>query len=1178
MNIFIDTLDELPSFKSMINFISSEKSEKSPILVNGVIDSQKAHLSYAVYELTKRPMLIIAPSPLKAKSIYEDMQFFIKDKVVLYPSKDIIFYSADIKSADIIKTRFEIIDRLLKGDNICIVLSVEALFDRLVPKNIFKDFILDLSAGDEIAINKLSQKLIYMGYERSDMVEGRGQFAVRGGIVDIFDMIGENAVRIEFWDDEIDTIRSFDTISQRSVERLDKVKIFPVREIVYDEIRLKRAETLVKSEFEKCVSLEEYKDNIKELYDDIMEKFKQQKVFSGADKYIQFLYEDSVSFFDYLSNDTIVFFDEPSRINEYAKNTLDEFADSINNRILKGTMFPSQVNMIFRYDYIIKKSEEFETILFSSVIKNIKDFKVNKIVDFSVKSSSVFKNNFDMLINDIKHMIKSGYRILFLAGGHTRCERIVKELIERDIPAFFIEDIKRLDAAKNVVYVLRGSLNSGFEYIENKFSVIADKEIFGNGDKKKNLSKKKKKKSVLSFNELKLGDYVVHESHGIGVYQGVEKINSQGVIKDYIKIGYAGGGTLYVAINQMDFVQKYIGGESSTPKLNKLGTGQWEKSKAKAKKAAYIQAEELVELYAKRRSNKGFSYSKDSIWQREFEDSFIYDETEDQLNAVKDIKDDMESGKIMDRLICGDVGFGKTEVAIRAAFKAVQDSKQVAYLVPTTILAQQHYTTFISRMQNFAVNVEMLSRFKTQKQQKEVIKGLSNGMVDIVIGTHRILSKDIVFKDLGLIIVDEEQRFGVSHKEKMKKIKSTVNVLTLSATPIPRTLHMSLSGIRDMSVLEQPPNERLPIQTYVMEFSPEAVRDAIHREIARGGQVYYLYNRVRNIEEVMIKIKKLVPEANVGYAHGQMSERELENVMVEFMENNINVLVCTTIIETGLDIPNVNTIIIQDADCMGLSQLYQLRGRVGRSNRSSFAYLMYKKDKALKEVSEKRLQTIREFTEFGSGFKVAMRDLEIRGAGNILGAEQHGHMDIVGYELYCKLLDEAVKELTGIKVQERFETVIDINIDAFISSDYISNEEQKLDMYKKIAAINCVEDYFDVQDELEDRYGDIPLAVGNLLEAALLKAFAHSIGIESIKQKGNNIVLLFRDKNNIDSKSLIKAVVNNSLSDKMLISGGNKVYITYRIEEGNNKFLIDLKNSVEKIKAVIDNDKKLVES
>ena len=606
-------------------------------------------------------------------------------------------------------------------------------------------------------------------------------------------------------------------------------------------------------------------------------------------------------------------------------------------------------------------------------------------------------------------------------------------------------------------------------------------------------------KKIQSFTELSIGDYVVHEDHGLGIYRGIEKIEQDKVIKDYLKIEYADGGNLYLPATRLDGIQKYAGSDAKAPKLNKLGGEQWKKTKARVKGAVKEIAKDLVELYAARQDSNGFQYSEDTVWQREFEELFPYDETDDQLDAIDATKKDMESRKIMDRLICGDVGYGKTEIALRAAFKALQDGKQVVYLVPTTILAQQHYNTFVQRMKDFPVRVDLLSRFRTPSQVKKTLEDLKKGLVDVVIGTHRVLSKDVHFKDLGLLIIDEEQRFGVSDKEKIKKLRENVDVLTLTATPIPRTLHMSLVGIRDMSVLEEPPVDRVPIQTYVMEYNDEMVREGIKRELARGGQVYYVYNRVKDIEEVANHVAQLVPDANVVFAHGQMHEHQLEKIMLDFINGDIDVLVSTTIIETGLDISNANTMIIQDADHMGLSQLYQLRGRVGRSSRTSYAFLMYKRDKVLKEVAEKRLQAIREFTELGSGIKIAMRDLEIRGAGNVLGAEQHGHMEAVGYDLYCKLLNQAVEALRGKRDEEEdFQTVVDCDIDAYIPVSYIKNEYQKLDVYKRISAIESEEEYMDMQDELIDRFGDIPKAVDNLLRIALIKALAHQAYVTEV--------------------------------------------------------------------------------
>ena len=664
------------------------------------------------------------------------------------------------------------------------------------------------------------------------------------------------------------------------------------------------------------------------------------------------------------------------------------------------------------------------------------------------------------------------------------------------------------------ILVTYGNLHRGFEYPMIKFIVITEGDMFG-VEKKKRKRKKTTYEGtkIQSFSDLSVGDYVVHEDHGLGIYRGIEKIEQDGVIKDYLKVEYGDGGNLYLPATRLDGIQKYAGSEAKKPKLNRLGGDQWNKTKTRVKGAVKEIARDLVQLYAARQDTQGFPYGPDTVWQKEFEEMFPYEETEDQLDAIDATKGDMESRKIMDRLICGDVGYGKTEIALRAAFKAVQDEKQVVYLVPTTILAQQHYNTFVQRMKDFPVRVDLMSRFRTPGQVKKTLEDLKRGLVDIVIGTHRVLSKDVQFKDLGLLIIDEEQRFGVAHKEKIKKLKENIDVLTLTATPIPRTLHMSLVGIRDMSVLEEPPVDRMPIQTYVMEYNDEMVREAINRELYRGGQVYYVYNRVSNIDEVANHIASLVPEASVTFAHGQMHEHELERIMFDFVNGEIDVLVCTTIIETGLDIPNANTMIIQDADRMGLSQLYQLRGRVGRSSRTSYAFLMYRRDKMLREEAEKRLQAIREFTELGSGIKIAMRDLEIRGAGNVLGAEQHGHMEAVGYDLYCKLLNQAVLELKGQRREEdTYETVVDCDIDAYIPTSYIKNEYQKLDIYKRISSIENEDEHMDMQDELMDRFGDIPKPVENLLHVAAIKALAHGAYVTEVNINSQEIRLTMYQK------------------------------------------------------------------
>ncbi|WP_144428569.1 transcription-repair coupling factor [Defluviitalea phaphyphila] len=1118
LNAIIDPILELEAYKKLLNNL---KSHKSPILATGTIDSQKSHLIYAIKTHTNRPIIIVTHNEMKAKEIYEDMKFFIEDNIYIYPSKDVLFYNADVHSIDIVVQRLNVLKALIDNKNPVIILSIEALLDRLVKKDIFTKFILKFKVGDIVSIKELTKNLVLMGYEHSEIVESPGQFSLRGGIIDVYSSTSSNPYRIEFWDDEIDSIRSVDPITQRSIDKEQEIEIFPMREVVFEEEMIKEAINAIEKESSKNISklekqgLNEEKAILENTVNNIIEKLKNEKNFQGIEGYIKYFYKDTVTLTEYLDKDTIFLVDEPIRIKEKCNNVIQEFEDSMKERLKKGYILPRQMEAIFRYEDILYSIEPFDKVLMTMLTQSIKDFTIKEVVNFSVKPINSFYNKLDILEKDILFWKQRNFRIVILCGPKSKGDRLKKELAQKNIESSYKTDLSK-PIQKGEVVIYSGSLHKGFEYGLIDFVVISDKEVFGEEKKKRKSKKKVKGKKIEVFTDLKVGDYVVHENHGIGIYQGIEKIVVDNVSKDYLKIKYLDNGILYVPINQMDIVQKYIGREGKGPKLNKLGGSEWIKAKAKVKKAVADLAKELIELYAKRQKSRGYKYGPDTVWQKEFEDMFPYEETADQIKAIEEVKKDLESDKIMDRLLCGDVGYGKTEVAIRAAFKVVQEGKQVAYLVPTTILAQQHYNTFVQRMKDFPIKIGVLSRFRTPKEQRQTIEGLKRGIIDIVIGTHRLLSKDIMFKDLGLLIVDEEQRFGVAHKEKLKHLKENVDVLTLTATPIPRTLHMSLVGIRDMSILEEPPEERYPVQTYVMEYNPEFIRDAINREIGRNGQVYYLYNRVKNIDKVAAQIQKLVPEAVVSYAHGQMSERELENIMVEFINGKIDVLVCTTIIETGLDIPNVNTIIIQDADCMGLSQLYQLRGRVGRSNRIAYAYLMYQKDKVLQEGAEKRLQAIKEFTEFGSGFKIAMRDLEIRGAGNILGAQQHGHMDAVGYDLYCKLLEEAVSKESGQEVKENFETSIDLNISAYIPSAYIQNEMQKLEIYKKIATIQNEKDYFDLQEEIEDRYGDLPKSVQNLLDISLLKAEAHDLEILSITQKGNNINLTFKEDAHID--------------------------------------------------------------
>ena len=1149
---------ELESFQQILNCISKKQT---PVFATGVIDAAKNHLTYCLKEYTERPVFILTYSELRAKEIMEDMAFFEKD-CVYYPAKDILFYSADVHSMEMNRQRFLALERLLKGERPVIVASMEALLDKYPKKEVFQSFLLQLKVGDIVEISDLTRKLVVMGYERAELVESPGQFTLRGGILDIWSLTAEDAVRIEFWDDEIDSIRSMDAQSQRSVDKLDEAVIFPMREMVYREEQALEAAERITREYTKTLKnlekkgLEEAAERLREHIGEDAELLRAEKTLPAVGAYVDYFYGEAVSLLSYLQEDTILCIDEPERIREHMDILTEEYQESVKGRIEQGYLLPGQSHMLYSYTEILRQMEAFATVLLAGLSQRSLDFQPKWMADFAVRSTPSFQQRADLFVEELQYLKKENFRTLILAGSGTRAQRIAGELGNMGLEAVYIDDLEK-PVPKGAVWVAKGTLTKGFRYDFINLAVFCDSELFGGKEKKKRKKRRKNGTAIESFTDLHIGDYVVHDNHGIGVFRGLEKISVEGVQKDYMKISYRDGGSLFVPVNQMDMVQKYIGTGAAAPKLNKLGGQDWAKAKAKARKAVQIMAEDLVALYAKRAAAKGHVYGLDTVWQREFEENFPYEETEDQLNAIEDVKKDMESDKVMDRLICGDVGYGKTEVAIRAAFKAAQEGKQVAFLVPTTILAQQHYNTFVQRMAGYPIKIELLSRFRTPKQQKESLHNMERGFSDILIGTHRILSKDVKFKDLGLIIVDEEQRFGVAHKEKLKALRENVDVLTLSATPIPRTLHMSLAGIRDMSLLEEPPQERHPIQTYVMENNPEFIREAIRREISRGGQVYYLYNRVEHISEEAFRIQKLVPEANVTYAHGQMSERELERIMGEFIEGEIDVLVCTTIIETGMDISNANTIIIQDADRMGLSQLYQLRGRVGRSNRIAYAYLLYRRDKILREEAEKRLQTIREFTEFGSGFKIAMRDLEIRGAGNLLGAEQHGHMEAVGYDMYCRLLEEEVQNLKGeAPREESFETSIDLNISAFIPDFYIKNQEQRMELYKKIAGIRNMDEFYDMQEELEDRYGDLPKAVQLLLEVVLVKAEAHEMGIVSITQKHGNLLLEFRPEPNIDVGRLMQLIA--AAKGKYLFTAGANPYLTIKPGRGEGEKPLEL--------------------
>ena len=1051
MKTFLQPLQNLAEMEEIQKHI--EKNQ-GILEISGCMESQKAHIIYGLSGLFPY-RLILAEDERRAKEIYEDYRFYDRN-VQYYPAKDLLFFQADIHGNLLIRQRMQVVKALLEQKELTVVTSVDGCMDYLMPLEEIKERLLHFRNDSELNLEELTHTLVSLGYERVGQVEMPGQFSVRGGILDLYPLTEENPWRIELWGDEIDSIRTFDAQSQRSLENLEEITIYPAAE----------------------------QTGKKAL----------------------------VSFLDYFpKNQSLIFLDEPNRLLENARAVEEEFIQSCRNREEKGSRTLSE-DWICQVDALCRAWNRRNCVSVSALEPRQEGWKVTEKFYLTVKSINAYNSSFELLVKELKQYKKQGYQIALLSGSRTRAERLAKDLSEEGLNAFYSQDYDR-QIQPGEIMVVYGHVKKGFEYPLIKFAVISESDIFGQEQKKKKKKKNYNGKRIQDFSELSIGDFVVHEKHGLGIYKGIEKVEVDKIVKDYIKIEYRGGSNLYILATQLDALQKYAGAEAAKPpKLNKLGGQEWNKTKSRVRGAVRNIAKELVELYAVRQEKEGFVCGPDTVWQREFEEMFPYEETEDQLSAIEDTKRDMESTKIMDRLVCGDVGYGKTEVALRAAFKAVQESRQVVYLVPTTILAQQHYNTFVQRMKDFPVRVELLCRFRTPAQQKKAIEGLKKGQVDIVIGTHRVLSKDVEFKNLGLLIIDEEQRFGVVHKEKIKQLKKDVDVLTLTATPIPRTLHMSLIGIRDMSVLEEPPMDRIPIQTYVMEYDEETVREAINRELRRGGQVYYVYNRVNDIAEVALRISKLVPDARVDFAHGQMSERELERVMYGFINGEIDVLVSTTIIETGLDISNVNTMIIHDSDRYGLSQLYQLRGRVGRSNRTAYAFLMYRQNMVLRETAEKRLTAMREYTDLGSGFKIAMRDLELRGAGNLLGPEQHGHMNAVGYDLYCKMLSEAVKEAKGIHTMEDFETTIDLNMDAFIPDSYISNEFQKLDTYKRIAGIESQQDYDDMLEELLDRFGEMPRAVLNLLAIAKLKALCHQAYVTEIKQLGKEVRITLYEK------------------------------------------------------------------
>ena len=1124
MNFLIKTLEENKKFQELTKQIS----KTGPIAISGLVDVEKLHVLAGIFNETKRPMVLVTYNEIQARKLYQDLKKLIK-QTYFFPKKEITSYDYVAQSKEIEYKRIDVLNKMYlakkQKEPIIIVTTIEAVMQKMVAKDTLYQNVIDFEVGKTYLLDGIKEKLVGLGYERSDLIENKGQFSIRGGIVDV-GLSEKIGVRIEFWGDEVDSIRFFQISSQRSTEMLKEITIFPAHELIVQDL----------SEAVKNIQ-EKYPEEIEDI-----ELIKNGDYISKINKYFNEFYKNQASFLDYMSDEYLLLLNEKSKINQRKTNIIEDNNKLIASLVEKEKFVPEAIENISKFEY---NFEEKQIIYLeqNDSIKNIQKYY------FETREINFYNLQLDLLLADIVTYQKNKKKVVLLAGNEISAKKLCNILKENQINYKYEREAENVKPGEIIVTI--GGFSSGFENYDLNLIVVSLQNNFEEPVKrKKKLSSTFKDSEKIVFADLKPGDIVVHQTHGIGQFIGVNTITADGVTKDYIKIKYRNDDILYVPTNSLDSVRKYIGGgDNSSPRLNKLGGKEWSATTSKVKKNLEAVAKDLIELYAKRQKIKGFSFSPDTPWQKQFEDSFPYTETDDQLRCIQDVKKDMEKPQPMDRLLCGDVGYGKTEVAIRAAFKAVMDQKQVAYLVPTTILANQQYEEFKTRMQEFAINVELLNRFKTKKEQDEIIKKLKLGEVDVVVGTHRLLSEDVNFKDLGLLIIDEEHRFGVKDKEKIKKLRTNIDVLTMTATPIPRTLHMSIVGVRDMSVIYEPPHNRKPVQTYVLEYDQEVITEAITKEIERGGQVFYLFNQVEGIEKKANEISMLVPEAKVGFAHGKMSGRELEEIMESFINHEINVLVCTTILESGIDIPNANTIIVENADRLGLAQLYQIRGRVGRSDKQAYAYITYKRDKLLSEVADKRLKAIKEFTEFGSGFKIAMRDLEIRGAGSMLGELQHGHMEQVGYDTYCKLLDEVIKEMQGIEVVEEQDVQIDLAVSSYIPDNFIENSSQKIEIYQNIALCRTEEELQNVIDEVIDRYGRLPKELENLIDIARIKQLARKANILKIAQKENGIVFYF-------VKEKIKPEMVNTLITKypMLVKFSNAVepYVTLRIKENEN--------------------------
>jgi len=1130
MNGLLSPLLKTQEFQDLERGLRENKKKQ---IVFGVTSSYRDYIMAGLAGSAGDVVLVIAPAEKDAVQITGNLRSLLEVPVYHFPVLELLPFQVLARDREVLTQRLKVLEAICsegEGKKI-VVASTEALMRRLCPREIFCETRIKLAVGDRQEPGKLLEKLLGLGYERVDLVESVGQVSLRGGIIDIYPTAFDRPVRLEFFDDEVDSVRLFDVSTQRSSDKLARVAVGPALELVVNEDGWERARETVLNQYQLQVrklsrsGTAEAVRQLQENMQDILEYLNSNIFFPGIEQFLPYFYSRAANLIDYLPPESLVLVDEPQRCKEIAENIQKERSETYSQLVMKGKALPAQYEGYLDWKHLGLSLDKHRTVHFCFLPRQPQFIRPQAVVNFTAKAMHNFMGKTEMLVEEISHWRYMGYAVVLMVSNEERGKVLLNELRERKLDAIYAEFLDGQVKPGNII-VARGYLSGGFDLVNARLVVISEKDIYGRRKKpakrRAGRDKREAAQRMEPFVDLKVGDYVVHANHGIGKYMGVVPLDIGGIRKEYLLIKYSGEDKLYVPSDQVGLLQKYLGAEADAPKLSRLGGSEWTKAKGRVKQAVREMAGDLLKLYAARETAGGHAFSPDTPWQQEFEAAFPYEETPDQLKAIEEVKRDMERRRPMDRLLCGDVGYGKTEVALRAAFKAVMDGKQVAVLVPTTILAQQHYNTFRERFSGYPVRVEMLSRFRTVKEQKQVLEDLAKGMVDVVIGTHRLVQNDVKFNDLGLLVVDEEQRFGVAHKEKLKQMRTNVDVLTLTATPIPRTLHMSLVGVRDTSILETPPENRFPVQTYVLEEDPVMIREAIRREIGRGGQVYFVHNRVMDLDMVASWLSELVPEARLAVAHGQMKEDELEQVMLEFLDGAYDVLICTTIIESGLDIPNVNTLIVKEADNFGLAQLYQLRGRVGRSTRMAYAYFTFRKDKVLNEVAEKRLGAIREFTEFGSGYKIAMRDLEIRGAGNLLGAEQHGHIAAVGFDMYCRLLEEAVREARGEVVDRPVETVVELPVEAYIPDDYIPDTNQKVEIYRRIAKNVDEEQLVEIEEELVDRFGDLPDPVQNLVAIARLKFLAGRLKIKSISKQQGFYKFQFSPGHNLSGEKLVK--------------------------------------------------------